>query len=57
MRYALHVVIHRLDGTQLAAGDDLLRTQGKLLDAVAHELRKHEDFAASLVFTVVVDRS
>jgi hypothetical protein len=57
MRYALHVVIHRLDGTQLAAGDDLLRTQGKLLDAIAHELRTHEDFAASLVFTVVVDRS
>jgi hypothetical protein len=56
MRYTMHVVIHRLDGTQLAAGDDLLRTQGKLLDAIAYELRKHEDFAASLVFTVVIIR-
>jgi hypothetical protein len=57
MRYALHVLINRLDGTTMEEKDNELRTQGKLLDAIAHELRKHEDFTSSFVITVVADRT
>ena len=56
MRYALQVIINRLDGTTMEEKDNVLRTQGKL-DAIAHELRKHEDFASSFVITVVANRA
>jgi hypothetical protein len=57
MRYALQVIVHKLDGTTMEEKDNVLRTQGKLLDAIAHELRKHEDFASSFVITVVANRA
>jgi hypothetical protein len=63
MRYALHVIVKKLDGTTEITHptgeekDNKLLTQGKLLDAIAHELRKHEDFASSFAITVVADRT
>jgi hypothetical protein len=56
-RYALHVSINRLDGTTVEEKDNELRTKIKLLDAIAHELQKHEDFASSVIFTVVANRA
>jgi hypothetical protein len=55
MRYALQVTVNNLDGTTVEEKADKL-TQDKLLDAIFHELREHEDFASSFVITVVVER-
>jgi hypothetical protein len=55
MRYALHVVIHRLDAT-VEEKESVQATRAETLYAIAQELR-HDDFVSSFVFTVVVDRS
>jgi hypothetical protein len=56
MKYELRVTIHRLDGT-VAEKDSVLKTRAETLFAIAQELRQHDDFVSSFVFTVVADRS
>jgi hypothetical protein len=57
MRYKLEVTIYRLDGTTVEEKDDEPRTKIKLLDGITSALRRHEHFASTLTFHVVVDRS
>ena len=54
MRYALHVVIHRLDATVEEKNE--LATRAETLYVIAQALR-HDDFVSSFIFTVVADRS
>jgi hypothetical protein len=55
MKYTVYVIVNKLDGTTEATTEEK-DDEGKLLDAIAHALRKHGDFAATIVFTVAVDR-
>jgi hypothetical protein len=57
MRYKLATTIHRLDGTTVEEKDDEPRSKLKLLDTITHTLRRHESFAATLTFTVTIDRA
>jgi hypothetical protein len=56
MRYRLQATINQLDGVTLIEETSELPSVDQLLDAVAHELRRHEDFAASFTFVVVPKR-
>jgi hypothetical protein len=55
MRYELRVTVNKLDGTT-DEKTSKLQTRAEALYAIAHELR-NDDFARSIIFTVVADRS
>jgi hypothetical protein len=55
MRYALHVIIKKLDATVEEKASELA-TRAETLYVIAQALR-HDDFVSNFVFTVVVDRS
>jgi hypothetical protein len=57
MKYTLAMTIHRLDGTTVEEKDNEPRSKIKLLDAITSALRRHENFAGSLIVSIVVDRS
>jgi hypothetical protein len=56
MKYTVYMIVNKLDGTTEATTEEE-DDEGKLLDAIAHTLRKHADFASQFIFTVAVDRS
>jgi hypothetical protein len=56
MKYTMYMIVNKLDGTTEATTEEK-DDEGKLLDAIAHTLQKHEDFASQFVFTIVADRS
>jgi hypothetical protein len=56
MKYTVYVIVNKLDGTTEATTEEK-DDEGNLLDTIADKLRKHADFAATIVFTVAVDRA